>query len=146
MLQARDLARPFAHQAHAIDAVMHGRDVVIATGTASGKSLCFQLPILDATLRDRDAKALLLFPTKALARDQCASMRALVGTLPAAVRVGVAPYDGDTPPDERRAARSRASVVATNPDMLHRGVLPMHEGWGRFLAGLRYIVLDELHT
>ncbi|MBC8071107.1 MAG: DEAD/DEAH box helicase, partial [Deltaproteobacteria bacterium] len=146
MLQARDLARPFEHQALAIDAAMRGRDVVIATGTASGKSLCFQLPILDATLRDRDARALLLFPTKALARDQCASLRALVGSLPASARIGVAPYDGDTPPDERRAARSRASVVATNPDMLHRGVLPMHEGWGRFLAGLRYIVLDELHT
>ena len=125
---------------------MDGRDVVIATGTASGKSLCFQLPILDATLSDPDARALLIFPTKALARDQCTSLRALAAELPASGRAGVAPYDGDTPPDERRAARSRAAVVATNPDMLHKGVLPMHEGWGRFLAGLRYVVLDELHT
>ncbi len=146
MLAARDLARPFAHQSRAIDAALSGRDVVVATGTASGKSLCFQLPILDAALRDPDARALLVFPTKALARDQCASLRMLTSVLPASVRVGVAPYDGDTPPDERRAARSRASVVATNPDMLHKGVLPMHEGWGRFLAGLRYVVLDELHT
>lgn len=118
----------------------------MATGTASGKSLCFQIPILHAALTDPDARALLLFPTKALARDQCESFRGLVRALGTSIGVGVAPFDGDTPPDERRAARARAAVVATNPDMLHRSVLPSHEGWARFFAGLRYVVLDELHT
>ncbi|MBX7080469.1 MAG: DEAD/DEAH box helicase [Nannocystaceae bacterium] len=145
-LARRGVAMPFEHQATAIAAAMAGRDVVVATSTASGKSLCFQVPILHAALTDPDARALLLFPTKALARDQCESLRQLVRALPPPAHVGVAPFDGDTPPDERRAARSRAAIVATNPDMLHRGVLPAHEGWARFLAGLRYIVLDELHT
>ncbi len=145
-LARRDLVAPYTHQADALAATFAGGDVVIATGTASGKSLCYQLPILHTALLEPDARALLLFPTKALARDQCAAMRELARQLPAPAHVGVAPYDGDTPPDERRAARSRAAVVATNPDMLHRGVLPMHEGWARFLAGLRYVVLDELHT
>ena len=145
-LRGRDLAAPYQHQEIALNATLAGRDVVIATGTASGKSLCFQIPILQAALTDPDARALLLFPTKALARDQCESMRGLVHALGTGVSVGVAPFDGDTPPDERRAARARAAVIATNPDMLHRSVLPMHEGWARFFAGLRYVVLDELHT
>ncbi len=117
---------------------------MLATSTASGKSLCFQLPILDAVLRDDGARALLLFPTKALARDQVEAIRSLAGDLDA--RFGVAVYDGDTPPDARRAARGRAHAVATNPDMLHRGILPHHERWARFLAGVRYVVIDELHT
>jgi len=145
-LRDRDLVAPYRHQEIACNAALAGRDVVIATGTASGKSLCFQIPILDATLRDPSARALLLFPTKALARDQCESLRELVRALGPDAHVGVAPFDGDTPPDERRAARARAAVIATNPDMLHRSMLPMHEGWARLFAGLRYVVLDELHT
>ncbi len=145
-LRARDLVAPYRHQEIALDAALGGRDVVIATGTASGKSLCFQLPILHAVLEEPDARALMLFPTKALARDQCESLRTLVRGLGARSFIGVAPFDGDTPPDERRAARARAAVIATNPDMLHRSMLPMHEGWARFFAGLRYVVLDELHT
>jgi DEAD/DEAH box helicase domain-containing protein len=145
-LRARDLAAPYRHQEIALDAALAGRDVVVATGTASGKSLCFQIPILHAVLTEPDARALLLFPTKALARDQCESLRQVVRSLGPGTSIGVAPFDGDTPPDERRAARARAAVVATNPDMLHRSMLPMHEGWARFFAGLRYVVLDELHT
>ncbi len=145
-LHERDLARAYRHQARALEAVLDDRDVVVATGTASGKSLCFQLPIVQATLADPRSRALLLFPTKALARDQCESLRALSASLPEGARIGVGPYDGDTPPDERRAAKTRAHAVATNPDMLHRGILPFHESWGRFLAGLRLVVLDELHT
>jgi DEAD/DEAH box helicase domain-containing protein len=145
-LRQRDLVAPYRHQEISCNATFGGRDVVIATGTASGKSLCYQIPILDAALRDPNARALLLFPTKALARDQCESLRELVRALGPHTSVGVAPFDGDTPPDERRAARARAAVVATNPDMLHRSMLPMHEGWARFFAGLRYVVLDELHT
>ncbi|HET6582048.1 MAG TPA: DEAD/DEAH box helicase, partial [Nannocystaceae bacterium] len=144
-LRGRDLARAYTHQARALEATLTGRDVVLATGTASGKSLCFQLPILQSVLEDPSARALLLFPTKALARDQCESLRTLAAALPDTTRIGVGPYDGDTPPDERRAAKARAHAVATNPDMLHRGILPFHEQWGRFLAGLRLVVLDELH-
>ncbi len=118
---------------------------MLATSTASGKSLCFQLPVLQAALEDDASRALMLFPTKALARDQVASLRALASEIDAAA-VGVGVYDGDTPPGERRAARARAHVVATNPDMLHRGVLPHHDRWAPWLSGLRYIVLDELHA
>ena len=137
---------PYGHQEIALSALEHGRDVVLATSTASGKSLCFQVPIVQAALRDPSARALMLFPTKALARDQVESMRSLTGQLPVDAPVGVAVYDGDTPPAERRAARARAHAIATNPDMLHRGILPHHDAWGRVLAGLRYLVLDELHT
>lgn len=144
-LSSRGIERPYAHQEISLRASLEGRDVVLATSTASGKSLCFQLPVIDAALRDRSARALMLFPTKALARDQVASMRALSAGLSGGA-IGVGVYDGDTPPDERRACRSRAHAVATNPDMLHRGVLPHHERWAAFLAGLRFVVLDELHT
>lgn len=145
-LRERGIAAPYAHQAAALHAIDEGRDVVLATSTASGKSLCFQVPLVQAVLRDPQARALMLFPTKALARDQVESMRQLTGLLPIDGPVGVAAYDGDTPPSERRAARGRAHAIATNPDMLHRGILPHHDAWGRVLAGLRYIVLDELHT
>ena len=140
-LAARGITRPYAHQAEALAALAAGRDLVLATATASGKSLCFQVPLLTAALDDPRARALLLFPTKALARDQVRALRDLSGGL-----CGVGTYDGDTPPDERRAARTRAHAVATNPEMLHRGLLPHHDGWADFLANLRYVVLDELHT
>lgn len=146
-LRERGIEAPYAHQAEALAALDQGRDVVLATSTASGKSLCFQVPLVQAVLRDPKARALLVFPTKALARDQVESMRQLTGLLAVAEGgVGVAAYDGDTPPAERRAARARAHAIATNPDMLHRGILPHHDAWGRVLAGLRYLVLDELHT
>lgn len=145
-LRERGIARPYVHQHEALHALSEGRDVVLATSTASGKSLCFQVPIVEAVLRDPGARALMMFPTKALARDQVESMRRLTEALPREAAIGVAVYDGDTPPAERRAARARAHAIATNPDMLHRGVLPHHEAWGRVLAGLRYLVLDELHT
>jgi DEAD/DEAH box helicase domain-containing protein len=144
-LHGRGIAQPYAHQEISVRASLRGDDVVLATSTASGKSLCFQVPVIDAALRDPSARALMLFPTKALARDQVASMRTLSAGL-AGAAVGVGVYDGDTPPDERRACRSRAHAVATNPDMLHRGLLPHHERWAAFLAGLRWVVLDELHT
>ncbi|MCX4241066.1 DEAD/DEAH box helicase [Paraliomyxa miuraensis] len=156
-LRRRGIAAPYEHQARALQALEAGRNVVLATSTASGKSLCFQVPLVQAVLRDPHARALMVFPTKALARDQVESMRQLTGLLGpegASGRadgmgpglVGVATYDGDTPPAERRAARARAHAIATNPDMLHRGMLPHHDAWGRVLAGLRYLVLDELHT
>jgi DEAD/DEAH box helicase domain-containing protein len=139
--------RPYAHQCRGLEALHRGRDLVLATATASGKSLCYQAPVLQAALDDPGSRALFLFPTKALARDQIEAFRGLVGAAtPLHGVVGAGTYDGDTPPDERRAARARAHVIATNPDMLHRAVLPHHDRWATFLSGLRYVVLDELHT
>lgn len=139
------LQRPYTHQSRAIDAALAGRDVVLSTSTASGKSLAYQVPILQSVLADPKARALMMFPTKALGRDQVEALRTMASGIEG-TPVGVAVYDGDTPPDERRAARRKAHVIATNPDMLHRGMLPHHEGWASVLAGLRYVVLDELHT
>lgn len=144
-LARRGICQPYAHQAAAIAAIQRGQDTVLATATASGKSLCFQVPIVEAALKDPRARALLLFPTKALARDQVRGLRELVSTDLAGL-VGSGAYDGDTPPDERRAARARAHVVATNPDMLHRGILPHHDRWAEFLANLKFVVVDELHS
>lgn len=144
-LKAHGLERPYTHQSRAIEAALRGRDVVLSTSTASGKSLAYQVPILQSVLSDPKARALMMFPTKALGRDQVEALRTMASQIEGAP-VGVAVYDGDTPPDERRAARRKAHVIATNPDMLHRGMLPHHEGWASVLAGLRYVVLDELHT
>lgn len=141
-LRSMGLEAPYEHQSRAMHALAAGKDVVIATSTASGKSLCYQLPIVSAVRAEGDARALLLFPTKALARDQMASMRRLAGPL----GLGMGTYDGDTPPDERRATRARAHAVATNPDMLHRAILPNHDRWATLLASLRFVVLDEMHT
>ncbi|MFO7561980.1 MAG: DEAD/DEAH box helicase [Enhygromyxa sp.] len=135
--------RPWLHQQRGLEALHRGRDLVLATATASGKSLCYQAPVLQAALEDPASRALFLFPTKALARDQVEALRSLIDERSP---VGVGTYDGDTPPDQRRAARARAHVIATNPDMLHRAVLPHHDRWASFLAGLRYVVIDELHT
>ncbi len=135
--------RFWTHQAAAIDLARAGRHVVVATGTASGKSRCYQVPIAEAVsapARDRGT-ALLLYPTKALAQDQLRALAALdVDGLTAVT------YDGDTPPERRVWARRHASVVLTNPDMLHVGILPSHARWSTFLARLRYVVVDELHT
>ncbi len=147
-LHAQGIERPYVHQSTAIEASLGGRDVVLSTSTASGKSLAYQVPILESVLRDPKARALMMFPTKALGRDQVEALRGVVAGMggDGVAAVGVAVYDGDTPPDERRAARRKAHVIATNPDMLHRGMLPHHEGWASVFAGLRYVVLDELHT
>jgi DEAD/DEAH box helicase domain-containing protein len=143
-LWARGIGRLYSHQTQAIEAALAGRHVVVATPTASGKSLCFHLPVLQRLTEDPDARALYLFPTKALARDQEAGFRELMAA--AGVAAGAVVYDGDTPGDARRAARERARVILTNPDMLHTGILPHHAGWARTLQNLRYVVVDEIHT
>jgi DEAD/DEAH box helicase domain-containing protein len=143
-LAARGTARLYAHQRVAIDRARAGRHVVIATPTASGKSLCFHLPVLDAIARDPQATAIFLYPTKALSRDQEQGLRALVGE--ANLGIGATVYDGDTPGDARRSARQNAQVIMTNPDMLHAGILPQHASWARMFSKLCYVVLDELHT
>ncbi|MGF1466543.1 MAG: DEAD/DEAH box helicase [Sandaracinaceae bacterium] len=143
-LARRGIDRLYRHQAQAIDHARAGRHVVVATPTASGKSLCAHVPVLDRLARDPDARALYLFPTKALSRDQEHGLRGLMAD--AGLRHGAVTYDGDTPGDARRAARTRAGVILSNPDMLHAGILPHHAAWARLFANLRYVVLDELHT
>ncbi|HEX6763975.1 MAG TPA: DEAD/DEAH box helicase, partial [Polyangiaceae bacterium] len=134
----------YSHQALAIDAALRGRHVAIATPTASGKSLCFHVPVLEAMLRDPSATALFVYPTKALSRDQEHGLGALITG--AGVGAPATVFDGDTPNDARKAARDRCRIVLTNPDMLHAGILPGHTRWARFFQGLRYVVFDELHT
>ena len=143
-LAQRGISKLYTHQAEAFTLASSGRDVVVATPTASGKSLCFNLPVLDQLARQPHACALYLFPTKALARDQEESLRALMRD--AQLPHGAITFDGDTPADARKLARERSGVVLSNPDMLHSGILPHHAGWARLFANLRFVVLDELHT
>jgi len=133
----------YSHQAAAAEAVHAGKNVVIVTPTASGKTLCYNLPILNAILESSDSRALYLFPTKALAQDQLAELHDLNQRLDN--RFGVFTYDGDTPSDARKAIREKGHIVLTNPDMLHTGILPHHTRWTRLFENLRYIVIDELH-
>ncbi len=138
---ARGVDRLYSHQAEAIDNLRAGQNIVIATGTASGKSLCYQVPIVESVVRDKRDTALLVYPTKALAHDQLRSLRSwLVPGLRAVT------FDGDTDTDDRGWARKNANVVLTNPDMLHVGILPSHQRWATFMMRLRYVVIDELHT
>jgi DEAD/DEAH box helicase domain-containing protein len=141
---SKGIRQLYSHQAAAAETVHSGKNVVIVTPTASGKTLCYNLPILNAILESSDSRALYLFPTKALAQDQLAELHDLNQRLEN--RVGVFTYDGDTPSDARKAIREKGHVVLTNPDMLHTGILPHHTRWTRLFEGLRYIVIDELHT
>jgi DEAD/DEAH box helicase domain-containing protein len=140
-IEARGIERLYAHQAEAINRLRAGESVVVATGTASGKSLCYQAPIVESVVVDRRDTALLIFPTKALAHDQ---LRALRSWLVPGLRAVT--FDGDTDTDDRKWARKNANVVLTNPDMLHVGILPSHQRWATFFMRLRYVVVDELHT
>lgn len=144
-LDAIGISRLYSHQADAISAVMRGRNVVIVTGTASGKTLCYTIPVIDTTLKDALATALLVYPTKALAQDQLRGLNRL-GEVSPELRFVAGTYDGDTPGTERRKLRDRGSVILTNPDMLHQGILPAHARWNRFFANLKYVVLDEVHS
>ena len=147
-LAARGIDQLYTHQAEAFAHVLVGRNVVTITPTASGKTLCYNAPVLDAILKDPSARALYLFPTKALAQDQLAELHALsqVVTRDADVEIGVFTYDGDTPSDARRAIRGKAHVVLSNPDMLHSGILPHHPRWAKLFENLRFVVIDELHA
>jgi DEAD/DEAH box helicase domain-containing protein len=142
--KAKGVRQPYSHQAAAAQAVHDSKNVVIVTPTASGKTLCYNLPVLNAILEDADTRAIYLFPTKALAQDQLAELHDLNERL--ANRFGVFTYDGDTPSDARKAIREKGHLVLTNPDMLHTGILPHHARWTRLFENLRYIVIDELHT
>jgi DEAD/DEAH box helicase domain-containing protein len=148
VLAGRGVEALYVHQADAIAHALAGRHVVITTPTASGKTLCYNVPVLQAILQDPAARALYLFPTKALAQDQLAELDRLSQALAdrAGVDLGVFTYDGDTPQDARRSIRTRAHVVLTNPDMLHSGILPHHPRWAKLFENLRFVVVDELHT
>ncbi|MHB8637456.1 MAG: DEAD/DEAH box helicase [Fimbriimonadaceae bacterium] len=141
-LTAGGIERLYSHQAFAFDAAMAGEDLMVVTGTNSGKSLCYHLPALERILAEPAARALYLFPTKALAQDQAKKLGMLAPS--PYVRIGV--YDGDTPAGQRSAIRRMAHVVITNPDMLHVGILPRHENWASFLKALRVVVVDEMHA
>ena len=142
-LRARGIAQLYSHQARAWELVQAGRHVVLVTPTASGKTLCYNLPVLQALVHRPDARALYVFPTKALAQDQLAELEQLAKQLP---EMRMFTYDGDTPQDARRAVRARANLVLTNPDMLHSGILPHHTKWAVLFQNLEYVVIDELHA
>lgn len=148
VLRDRGIDQLYTHQAAAIEHALAGRNVVITTPTASGKTLCYNAPVLSAVLRDLSTRALYLFPTKALAQDQLAELHDLSDQLSRKTEqeIGVFTYDGDTPQDARRAIRGRAHVVLSNPDMIHSGILPHHPRWAKLFENLRFVVIDELHA
>jgi DEAD/DEAH box helicase domain-containing protein len=148
VLRSRGVEQLYTHQAEAIGHAVARRNVVITTPTASGKTLCYNAPVLSAVLQDPSARALYLFPTKALAQDQLAELHELADRLSARaeLEIGVFTYDGDTPQDARRAIRGRAHVVLSNADMVHSGILPHHPRWAKLFENLRYVVIDELHA
>ena len=132
----------YSHQAEAINALKGGENVIVATPAASGKSLCYHLPVLDSLLTDRTTRALYVYPTKALAQDQLKGLRDLGSGLPFQAAI----FDGDTPYDERASIKRSAHILLTNTDMLHLGILPNHKTWSRLFQGLQYVVLDEAHV
>ncbi|MBN1995591.1 MAG: DEAD/DEAH box helicase [Anaerolineae bacterium] len=154
-VKAGGTARLYSHQAQAIDAIRAGQDVVVATGTASGKTLCYNLPALEAILLNAQTRAIYLFPTKALAQDQLRVLKNMVGHLkqtapapknaPSMTVPRFGTYDGDTPQSSRGRLRREGHIILTNPDMLHVGILPNHTLWGQFLKNLKFVVVDEAH-
>src|SRR6185437_8760000 len=142
-LRRRSIEQPYIHQAEAIGHAMAGRNAVVVTPTASGKTLCYNVPVLDRILKDRSARALYLFPTKALAQDQLDELHDLITLIGEEIRTFT--YDGDTPADARRAVRTAGHIVLTNPDMLHTAILPHHTKWVQLFESLEYVVVDELH-
>ncbi len=143
-LRSRGVEAPYVHQAAAYAHAIAGRNVVVVTPTASGKTLCYNLPVLDAIAHDGAARALYLFPTKALAADQLVELRALANAGDIGLKTHT--YDGDTPPNVRAVVRAAGQVVITNPDMLHAAILPHHTKWFKLFENLQYVVIDELHS
>jgi DEAD/DEAH box helicase domain-containing protein len=142
-LKERGIQQLYTHQAQAIEAALAGRSVVVVTPTASGKTMCYNLPVLNQILRDPASRAIYLFPTKALAQDQVVEVKNLADRLGAEIKPYV--YDGDTPPAVRQVCRQAGHIVITNPDMLHTGILPHHTKWVKLFENLKYVVIDELH-
>ncbi len=145
-LAAKGIDRLYSHQAGVWNAVRQGQNAVVVTPTASGKTLCYNLPTLQALLEDERARALYLFPTKALSQDQQAELNELVRSPAGELPLKVFTYDGDTPDSLRIAARNSGRIVVSNPDMLHAGILPNHTKWIKFFSNLTYVVIDEAHA
>ena len=146
-LENMGISRLYTHQAQALKLISQGKNVVTVTGTASGKTLCYNLPVLDALSKDENARALYLFPTKALTQDQAGALdRLLAPDGPLAGKAFPAIYDGDTPRHTRTKIRSKATILLTNPDMVHTGILPYHPKWASFFEGLKFVIIDEIHT
>ena len=143
-LLERGIRAPYTHQAEAIERILEGQDLCIVSGTASGKTLCYNLPVVQTILDNPQARAIYLFPTKALAQDQLDDLYALIQAVEADIKTFT--YDGDTTPSARRVVRQAGHIVVTNPDMLHQGILPHHTGWTRLFENLRYVIIDELHV
>lgn len=146
-LERQGIEQLYTHQVTCCEAARSGHDFVVVTGTASGKTLCYHLPILERSLAEPSSRALYLFPTKALAQDQLKGLLELLSgdeQLAGSIKPGV--YDGDTPTAQRRRIRAESQLILSNPDMLHGSILPNHPKWHRFFSGLRYVVLDEIHT
>jgi DEAD/DEAH box helicase domain-containing protein len=143
-LKKTGITQLYSHQRAAYDAVTAGKNTVIVTPTASGKTLCYNLPVLQTLLEERETRALYLFPTKALSQDQQSELNALINA--SSLPLPVHTYDGDTPSSVRIAARKTGRIVISNPDMLHAGILPNHPRWIKFISALRFVVIDEIHT
>jgi DEAD/DEAH box helicase domain-containing protein len=147
-LQSQGISALYIHQADAWEQAQEGRNIVVVTGTASGKTLCYNLPVLDRLLRQPQARALYLFPTKALAQDQLDGLRALVPDLSSpdkSLKSLISIYDGDTPTGSRPAIRAASRLILSNPDMLHTGILPHHTAWAEFFHNLQFVIIDEMH-
>jgi DEAD/DEAH box helicase domain-containing protein len=142
-LKARGIEQLYTHQASAIQAALNGEDIVVVTPTASGKTLCYNVPVIDEILRSQESRALYLFPTKALSQDQLAELYDLIQKLDVDIKTYT--FDGDTPQTARRLIRSAGHIVVTNPDMLHSGILPHHTKWIKLFENLKYVVIDEVH-
>jgi len=144
-LEKMGIKKLYSHQVDAVTHIGQGKNVVVVTGTASGKTLCYNIPVVDAVLRDILAMALFIYPTKALAQDQLRAINKF-GEANKEIKLMAGAYDGDTPTNERRKLRDKASVILTNPDMLHQGILPQHARWNKFFSNLQFVVLDEVHS
>ena len=144
VLAKRGIHSLYTHQRQALDAALRGEDLVVVTPTASGKTMCYNLPVLNEILRNPQSRALYLFPTKALSADQAAELYELIDAIDTDIKCFT--YDGDTPAPARQAIRQAGHVVVTNPDMLHSGILPHHTKWVKLFENLKYIVIDEIHA
>ena len=142
-LEKRGVHKLYTHQASAVAEIGKGKDIVVVTPTASGKTMCYNLPVLNAILKDEESRAIFLFPTKALSQDQTSELHELITE--AGIDVKTFTYDGDTPQSARKAIRQAGHIVVTNPDMLHSGILPHHTKWTKLFENLKYIVIDEVH-
>lgn len=139
----RGIGRLYSHQFSAIEAVDNGKNIVVVTPTASGKTMCYNIPVLNSVLKDEESRSIFLFPTKALSQDQTTELYDLINDI--GVDIKTYTYDGDTPQSARKAIRQAGHIVVTNPDMLHSGILPHHTKWTKLFENLKYIVIDEIH-